>query len=238
MRVHLLGVCGPYPASLGATSGYLLEAEGRAFQFDLGSGVLSRLTAVFPPEDLDAVFLSHWHFDHACDLLPLIYRLESLGAVLRVYAPEDPSSALRAVVSGASCFDLRTVAAGDELDLDGVHVKVLPARHPIPGVGYRVEAGGKSFGYTGDTNTLPGLSGCYRGCGLLLADGLFPSDLWEETKPHLSAALAARLARDAGVERLVLTHLNPSIPQALLLKEAREFFPDVRLASAGAVLEL
>lgn len=238
MYIHLLGVSGPYPASSGATSGYLLESEGRALQFDLGSGVLSRLTAVFPPEDLEALFLSHWHFDHACDLLPLIYRLESLGKVLPVWAPEDPSSALLSVVSRASCFDLRPVREGDRIDLGGIRVLAGPARHPVPCVGYRVEAEGKSFGYTGDTNTLPGLSGFYRSCGLLLADGLFPRDQWEEAKPHLSAALAAELARDAEAGQLVLTHLNPSISTDVLLREAREIFPEVRVAQAGAVLRL
>ena len=37
MRLHLLGVNGPFPESRGATSGYLLEAGDSLFQFDLGS---------------------------------------------------------------------------------------------------------------------------------------------------------------------------------------------------------
>ena len=50
MRLHLLGVNGPFPASFGATSGYLLEAGGSLLQFDLGSGVLGELTAMTAPE--------------------------------------------------------------------------------------------------------------------------------------------------------------------------------------------
>ena len=238
MRLHLLGVNGPYPASLGATSGYLLEAGGLRLQFDFGSGVLSRLTDVFPPEDLDALFLSHWHFDHTSDLLPLIYRLESAGRRLRVYAPEDAASAVRGIVSAAACFDLCTLRPGDTVPLGEVSVAVGPARHPVPGVGFRVGAEGKVFGYTGDTNTLPGLADFYRGCGLLLADGLFPADSWQETRPHLSARLAAELAREAGAEALVLTHLNPAFPPETLLKEAREVFPRVSLARSGEVLSL
>lgn len=238
MRLHLLGIYGPFPASGEATSGYLLEAGGKALQFDFGSGVLSRLTAVFPPEELDAIFLSHWHFDHTCDLLPLIYRLESLGQSLPVYAPEDGSSAIRKIISLAACFDLHTVSPGDTINLDEVHVKVGPARHPVPGIGFRVEAETRSLGYTGDTNTIPSLESFYQGCDLLLADGLFPRNSWEENKPHLSASLAAELARDAGVARLVLTHLNPVFPPSLLLKEARENFSDVHLAQPGAVIQL
>ena len=80
MKLHVLGVNGPFPESNGATSGYLLEADDTTqIQLDLGSGVLSRLTALTAPESLTALLLSHWHFDHAADLSVLMYRLEALG---------------------------------------------------------------------------------------------------------------------------------------------------------------
>ena len=95
-----------------------------------------------------------------------------------------------------------------------------------------------TFGYTGDTNTLPSLTEDYRGCDLLLADGLFDRSAWTEGKPHLSAELAARLAADTGAGALIITHLNPFIPRSLLLQEARAVYPDVQLAEAGAAIEL
>ena len=76
------------------------------------------------------------------------------------------------------------------------------------------------------------------GCSLLLADALFPSADWSEKKPHLSAGLAAELAREAEVKKLVLTHLSPLFSPALLLREAQARFSDVRLASSGTVLEV
>ena len=109
------------------------------------------------------------------------------------------------------------------------------ARHPVPSVGYRVECGGRVFGYTGDTNTLPSLASFFRGCHLLLADGLFPAAVWAEGKPHLSAALAASLAAEAGADRLLITHLNPLFPPDTLLREARGIFQAVSLARPGSV---
>ena len=238
MKLHVLGVSGPFPESNGATSGYLLEAGDTLLQFDLGSGVLARLTALMPPESLSALFLSHWHFDHAADLTVLLYRLEAMGRTLRVYAPVDESSAIRKIVSGAACFDLADIRPGDRIAVGDCTVLAGEARHPVPAVGYRVEAGGRAFGYTGDTNTLPSLAGFYKGCSLLLADGLFPAENWAETKPHLSAALAADLASAAGVPRLVLTHLNPVFPPRVLLREAQARHPDVTLAVPGSALEI
>ena len=238
MKLHILGVSGPFPESGGATSGYLVEAGDTLLQLDLGSGVLARLTAKMPPESLSALFLSHWHFDHTADLTVLLYRLEALGKTLRVYAPVDESSAIRKIVASASCFDLADVVPGDTVTVGTCTVRVGEARHPVPAVGYRIGSEGRILGYTGDTNTLPSLADFYRGSSLLLADGLFPAESWTEAKPHLSAALAASLAAEAGAERLVLTHLNPLVSPRLLLREAQALHPCVALASPGAVLDV
>ena len=92
MKLHLLGVNGPFPESRGATSGYLLETGDSLFQFDLGSSVLGLLTSLTAPETLSALFVSHWHYDHTADIPVLMYRLQAYGQVLPVYGPEDPSS--------------------------------------------------------------------------------------------------------------------------------------------------
>ena len=237
MKLHMLGVNGPFPESNGATSGYLLESGSSLFQFDLGSGVLSRLTALTAPESLTALFLSHWHFDHVADVPVLMYRLEAMKQVLPVYAPEDPDSALFRVVSAASCFDLRILKPCDCLNISETEITVTAARHPVPAIGFRVAFGGKQFGYTGDTNTLPSLARDFRGCDLLLADGLFPASVWTEEKPHLSAELAGRLAEEAGAGKLVITHLNPVYPPDVLLQEARSVHRNTVIAGAGEVLE-
>lgn len=241
MRLHILGVNGPFPESNGATSGYLLESDDTLIQFDMGSGVLSRLTALTAPEALSALFLSHWHFDHASDLSILMYRLEAMGfgasgPQFLVFAPVDDASALRRIVASAACFRLTDIAPGDFFSFGGCTVHVGEARHPVPSVGFRVECDGRILGYTGDTNTLPSLSAFFRGCHLLLADGLFPEENWTAQKPHLSSALAAVLASEAGVEKLVLTHLNPLYPPEILLREARVHHRDVSLAVPGQVL--
>lgn len=238
MKLHVLGVSGPYPESNGATSGYLLESGNTLLQFDMGSGVLARLTALIPPESLSALFLTHWHFDHTADLTVLMYRLAAIEKKITVFAPEDETSVLRKIVSAASEFDLVEVAPGDVLSVGSCTVRVGEARHPVPAVGYRVESDGRIFGFTGDTNTLPSLASFYQGCNLLLADALFPVDVWNEQKPHLSAALAADLAVESGAEHLVLTHLNPCYSPRLLLREAQARCSCVSLASPGAVFNV
>ena len=238
MRLHLLGVNGPFPESRSATSGYLLEAGDSLFQFDLGSGVLGVLTSLTAPESLSAVFVSHWHYDHTADLPVLMYRLAAYGKTLPVYGPSDPASPVYSLIASQPCFSFTEVTAGQSFSLNGAEIRISAARHPVPSVGYCVSFNGKTFGYTGDTNTLPSLTRDYLGCDLLLADGLFPAEAWSEDKPHLSAALAARLASEAGAGSLIITHLNPVWPRRVLLQEARAVYPRARLAEAGTVIDL
>jgi ribonuclease Z len=47
---------------------------------------------------------------------------------------------------------------------------------------------------------------------------------------HLTAAQAAQLARDAGVQRLVLTHVSRRYREAEILEEARAIFPETVVA--------
>ena len=238
MRLHLLGVNGPFPESRGATSGYLLESGNDLIQFDLGSGVLSALTAVAAPESLSALFITHWHYDHTADIPVLMYRLQACHKVLPVFGPADSSSALCRMIRDTSCFSFTEVTQDFSFTLGQAEIRAFTARHPVPSFGYRVSSGGKVFCYTGDTNTLPSLSSDCRSSDLLLADGLFPSEFWTESKPHLSAELAAQLALDSCAKKLIITHLNPFYPRRTLLEEARKVFPSVLLAEAGEVIEL
>ena len=238
MKLHLLGINGPFPESRGATSGYLLESGDSLLQFDLGSGVLAKLTALAAPESVSALLVSHWHFDHTADIPVLMYRLQALNRTMKVFGPADPDAVLYSLVSSVPCFEFTEVAPGQSFDAGNLKIRVCAARHPVPSVGYTVSDGIVTFGYTGDTNTLPSLAEDYRRCDLLLADGLFTRKAWAESKPHLSSELAARLAAEADAGALIITHLNPFIPRSLLLQEARSIYPRVQLAEAGAIFSL
>ena len=234
MRLTILGMNGPFPAPGGATSGYFLAAGESHIALDLGSGCLARLTALTPPEELTALLLSHWHYDHCADVLPLIYRLEACATQpLHVYAPVDEDSPVRKIVQGCTELVLHDIAPGERFTVGEVQVTAFAARHPVPAVMYRIEQGERTFCYTGDTNTVEGLTDFAKDADFLLADGLFTDSVWAEGKPHLSASLAAQLAKDAEVRRFVITHLNPTIDPETLLRQARAIRIDALLARAG-----
>lgn len=241
MKLTILGMNGPFPAPGGATSGYLVTAGGHALGLDLGSGCLAQLTARTAPESLSALLLTHWHYDHCADVLPLIYRLEACAQQpLHMYAPVDENSPVRKAVQACAKIILHDAAPGSQFQLPdtGFRITAETARHPVPALMYRIEAEGRVLCFTGDTNTTAVLTGFAANADLLLADGLFTDALWAEGKPHLSASLAARLAQDADAKKLVITHLNPAIDPETLLKEARAIRIDSQLARMGETYDV
>lgn len=227
MKLTVLGWQGPVPGAMGACSGYLLEADsGEAIVLDMGSGSLSRLMRHRRPDSLSAIVLSHLHWDHISDMLPLGY-LAGANSV-PVFAQEGPVFARQALESVG--WQLR---AHENCTVGSFRLSFMPARHPVAASCVKVECDGKVFVYTGDTNTLPGLVDFAAGADLLLADaGLIEAD-WSEDKPHLSANLCACLAAECGAKKLVLTHLAAKNDPQTVLNEAAAVFPAAIVAQEG-----
>lgn len=236
MELRVLGCDGSYPSANGATSGYLLDC-GDAGQvlLDCGSGVLSRLLAVMDPADLLAVVITHWHNDHACDMLVLRYCLQISGKRLTVYAPKT-QQALRSLCV-CDEFDLRDIQDG--FCLNGITMSATAVQHPVPAYAVRLNSQQGSVVYTGDIAQWTEYTADFcRGADLLVSDASFTRAQWHEGMPHLSAAQAGALAATAEVRQLLLTHCPPNNDWQTLLKEGREEFPQAQFARQGMRLPL
>jgi len=93
---------------------------------------------------------------------------------------------------------------------------------------------GRSVLYTGDTRPCDALKKEAEGVGVLIHEATFDSELEERGNKfgHTTARQAARLAKDADVEKLFLTHVSPRYKDDArkLEEEARELFEDSVLA--------
>jgi ribonuclease Z len=100
---------------------------------------------------------------------------------------------------------------------------------------------GRSIGYSGDTRPTKRLVKFFSGVDLLIFDSTFASknaDLALERK-HSTSVEAARVAKEAGAARLVLTHFSARYRRVdSLLREAQKIFPETLAAHDGLVLEL
>lgn len=234
MRLTVLGNNGPYPAPEGRCSGYLLSSDSgdTTILLECGTGVLAQLLRETTLEKLDAVVLSHLHFDHMSDMLPMQYALQfsSRTRPLDVYAPASPGEVRKVLANPRmDIWPMREMTIGE------MRLSFCPVRHPVETYAVCVECDGARFVYTGDSNTDFALELFCDGADLLLADaGLSAAD-HTENSPHLSAALCGKLAKDSGAKRLLLTHFNPKYNPDDLCAEARVYFPGVEPALCSEV---
>lgn len=233
MKLTILGNNGPYPVSGGACSGYLLSSNSGKTNvlIEFGTGVLAALPRHISFDVLDAVILSHLHFDHMSDILPMQYALQfhPRKSALPVYAPASPAH-VRTLLN-APCYDARDIA---DMQIGEIRFRFCPVRHPVETYALRAECDDKVFVYTGDTNETDILDSFAAGADLLLADaGLSAAD-WKMTAPHLSAEGCARLAQRCGAKHLLLTHLNPKYSPAQHEAEARAVFANCAFSCIGA----
>lgn len=234
MNLHILGCDGSYPDALGACSGYLLQQGPDALMLDLGCGTLPQLMARMQPEALGAICITHWHNDHASDLLALKYYLQINRQRMLVLAPVEPHP-IREMLEGDE-FIFEDIA--QPRNIKGFKMEALPVSHPLPAYALKFSRDGKVFVYSGDAVGGAGLAAFCQGADLLLCDATFTKAQWQEDLPHFSAAQAGELAREAGVKQLIITHLQPGSDKELLLSEARETFPAAMMAKQGLTVQV
>ncbi len=242
MRLTVLGCSGSGPGPDSPASGYLLTAGSTRLLLDLGNGSFGALQRHLDPWLLDAVVLSHLHADHCADMANLVVHRRYHPAVpaaapLPVYGPADTATRL-ALAYAASPEERETADLSDTLAFrkaaDGgpvgdVVLRTAPVAHPVEAYAVRIEHGGASLVYSGDTGPCPELVELAAGADTLLCEASWPHVVpgrW--TRPpgglHMSGRQAGEHAAAAGVGRLLLTHIPVWCDPAALLAEAREAF--------------
>ena len=101
---------------------------------------------------------------------------------------------------------------------------------------------GRRLVYSGDTRPHLSVVEASRGADLLVHEATFGGDEMERAREtgHSTASEAARVALDAGVRRLVLTHISSRYNRDAteLLAEARAVFPETVIARDGMTVDV
>jgi ribonuclease BN (tRNA processing enzyme) len=225
VRLTIVGSGTAAPEAERVCSGYLLDHDDTRLLFDCGPGVVHHLARFgLPWPRLDHVFLTHFHNDHTGDLPMLLFALKhtlrpARTRPLTLWGPHGLQERLRAMEAalGSHVADpgfpllIRELTPGDAFAVGSVSVRVADTPHTPESVCYRVEAGGATVGYTGDTGPSDEVGRFMADVDVLVAECSLPDA--EAMETHLTPASAARLAAVASPRRLVLTHVYPHLGQ-------------------------
>ena len=182
MKITLLGTGSPLPSATCAGPSTLVQAGENNIVVDAGRGVIMRLVgAMCPPPAISAVFLTHLHSDHICDLNDIIttrWISSPAASPLPIYGPVGTKKmvdGLLAMLDADEHYrldhhaDLRAgqgmkvvvheVEPGANVSLGDVTISVHATDHrPVsPTIGFRIEHNGVVAALAGDTIPCDGL---------------------------------------------------------------------------------
>jgi ribonuclease BN (tRNA processing enzyme) len=246
MDVRLLGTGGWLPTDRRETACVLLREGADALVLDAGSGLRRIATE---PELLDGVerltvLLTHFHLDHTVGLVAilaadvpsrevwapglLVARTPAEELVHRLLDPpflaSDPAEVTSEILTGVHELDGDT-----EIGPFRVETRVQPL-HAGPTLALRVN---EELVYCTDTGYDPDGIEFARGARILLHEAMHAADTTDDPF-HSAAGEAARIAKAAEVERLLLVHVHPQLgDDAQLLAHARPHFVATEVARDG-----
>lgn len=247
MKLTVVGCSGSAPGPTSPASSYLVEHDGFRLLVDLGSGAFGALQRHVDPAQIDAVVLSHLHPDHFIDLCPyVVYRQYAKGEPLpsipllgpagthdRLALEHDPHSrnGLRRV------FSFAAVTPG-ERELGPFRLRFDRVNHPVETHAVRIEAGGRTLTYSGDTAQSAALVRLAAGSDVLLCEASWDSDRSNPPGLHLTGPEAGQHAAKAGVGRLLVTHVPPWADRDRIGAGAAAAFAASELVEPDATYEI
>ncbi len=253
MKVTIAGSgCGIPTADRGSPC-IAVDVGDELFAFDCGPGALKGMaTAGVDWTKLDRIFVTHFHTDHVADIGPLLfaYNIPDLNrtAPLTLYGPPGMEQLYENLVKAygdwlvPKRYDLRIEElSGEPISSDNSggldwRVETTPSEHSQPSFAYRLESGGSSMAYSGDTDYSEDVARFASQCDLLILECSYPNEL--EVQGHLAPRKATEMARLAGCKKLVLVHLYPICADYDLLSECRQTYDgDVVIAVDGMTFE-
>jgi ribonuclease BN (tRNA processing enzyme) len=238
-RVTLLGSGTCVPQLHRSACAILIEAGANKILVDLGPGTIRRLleygVSIF---DLTHIAFSHFHPDHTAELVPLIFATKypdhtKRKKCLTVLAGQGFKSFYRGlqaaygdyIVLPKARMSIRELdtTVGETAAIGDCNLTVRPVRHRPESLGFRFEdSHGHTIVYSGDTDICDNLVELADQADLFICESSMPDDL--KVPGHLTPGLAADIARKAGVQRLVLTHLYPQCDEVDIVKQARSAY--------------
>ena len=248
MKLTVIGCSGSVPGPDSAASSYLVTADGFNLVLDLGSGALGSLQRHLAVPEIGAIGLTHLHPDHCMDLCGLYVaaRYGPGAPIPRIPVFGPPGTSGRMALAYDLPLDpgmeegLEFHAWQEVQQIGPFTIRTAPMVHPVPAFAIRVEHGGKSLVYTGDTGPNDALVELARGADVLLSEAALPDG--EPGNPidlHLSPSDAGEHAKKANVKRLVITHVPPWYDRVTQAEHARRTFSGpVEIATPHAVFDI
>jgi ribonuclease BN (tRNA processing enzyme) len=239
MEIIILGSGTGIPSSYRASPSLVLLQGAHPVLFDMGPGTLRQLSRVGISHDqIGQVFISHFHPDHTSDLIHFLFATRNPPTLEKrepfvITGPQGLKDFLKRLQKAYGKWlnlppeimkleELNTQKP-EKRGYKNFDVISQPVMHTPQSLAYRIEdPSGRNFVYSGDTGFCNEIVDLAQGSNLLILECSFPDG--QEVEGHLTPSLAGRIARLAGVKKLLLTHFYPEILATNIAEQCRETY--------------
>jgi ribonuclease BN (tRNA processing enzyme) len=247
VRIVFLGTNGFYDSETGNTISILIETTKCYIVLDAGFGIY-KLRQYIEDDRPVYLFISHFHLDHIVGLHTLA--LNKFANGLHIITQRGGAQLLNTIVNTPFTIPFKDLPFGTRIiEVPGSEYELpfktdfLPMVHAAPTLGIRMEIDDKVIAYCPDTGFCENALTLARGADLLITECAFRPNETDANWPHLNPETAARIARDAGVRKLVLVHFDAFRYGNIELRieaeqKAREVFEASYMSVDGAEIEI
>lgn len=239
IAVTILGSGTCVPSLRRSSCSVLMETDGLKLLFDSGAGTIRRLletgTKIL---DISYIFYSHFHPDHTGELVTFLFASK--------YPVKDQRKNPLTIVAGkgfSEFYEGLKMAYGhwiefepgllqivelnnkapDTRKFDDFTVESIPVEHTSESIAYKIiSSDGTAVVYSGDTDFSDNLVTLAENADLLICESAFPDEL--KVEGHLTPSLAGKIATQANVRKLVLTHFYPECDKMDIESECRKTY--------------
>ena len=207
IRVTVIGESGGTPLAGGATSCYIVEADGYSVLLDIGSGALSLIQKIRSFDLIDDIIISHFHSDHYADAGVALYsRLISMQ-LNRQVNPLVFHAIERRELEMAPYSSVSLINEASEDKIGPFSVRYMKTKHPVPCFAVRLSYDGKNVVYTSDGAFSDQLAAFSSSADILITECSFYPGTKAEEAGHMDAVDVAELAAAVAPGKLIVSHL-------------------------------
>jgi len=219
-KITILGTSGATPEPGNDTASFVINDK---YLVDTGWNAVTNLFSVgLHPKDIEYIIFTHFHHDHYMSLPALLYFM--LSGKAQNYKLIGPAEQLDQILTLSMEFlqktyyfeksavpELIPMRPGQSYETEAFKIEACRALHPVPALCYKYQdkANDKFFSFTGDTAFYEPIIEHVRDSSLLFHEaslGPVAADPNNNDYLHAGSIDAARIAKRAGVQKLLLMH--------------------------------
>jgi ribonuclease BN (tRNA processing enzyme) len=198
--------------------GLYLEIDNYKIVMDPGPGTFNNFVKAFPGQitELDALILSHVHFDHSTDINVMIEGMTDGGKQKRgmLITSDFAFNGESRVINNYLKSFMKTVWLVNEQpsnELGELLIDTVEHQHGIPNYGFIFSYNRKKISVVTDTRFFDEIVDFYKGSTTMILNVPYESFPIGKSPKHLCIEDAKRIIKQIAPKRVILTHFGESM---------------------------